>query len=82
MHFIWFYATNAITNTIITKRMLIVGIVHPTALPIFRCLPDFVKGIPIFLDILFFIPEMPKALFHEKENPYFLPIDYLLTKIM
>ena len=56
------------------KKMLIVGMAHPAILPSFCRLPDFVNGIPICLDILFFTPEIPNALFHENENPYFLPI--------
>jgi hypothetical protein len=42
------------------------------SLPAFCLLPDLVNGIPISLEILFFIPDIPEALFHEKDNPYFL----------
>ena len=38
-----------------------------TKAPIFLCLPDFVNGIPIFLEIFALSPETPKSLFHE--NP-------------
>jgi hypothetical protein len=31
-------------------------------------------GIPVILAIFCFAEEMPTALFHEKEKPYFLPI--------
>jgi len=47
---------------------------HPIALPIFLCHPDFVNGRPIFLDILFFIPDIPIALFQKNEIPNFFPI--------
>jgi hypothetical protein len=47
---------------------------HPIMRPTFLCRPDLVKGIPVFLDILFFKPEIPTARFHEKEIPNYLPI--------
>lgn len=46
---------------------------HPNILPTFLSLPPLVNGIPIFLEILFFIPETPIALFQDQENPN-LPI--------
>jgi len=39
-------------------------------LPILRCLPLLVVGIPVNRAILFLAAEMPKALFKENENPY------------
>jgi hypothetical protein len=47
---------------------------HPIIRPTFLCHPDFVKRIPVFLDILFFKPEIPTARFYEKEISNFLPI--------
>jgi hypothetical protein len=50
------------------------GSEHPIALPIALCRPDRVKGMPIFLESLAFCAEIPRARFHEKEKPNFLPI--------
>lgn len=50
------------------------GTHHPKARPIFRWRPERVKGIPVWREILLFMPEMPTARFHEKEKPYFLPM--------
>ena len=47
---------------------------HPNALPIFRCLPERVSGIPIALDNLPLAAERPLARLHDHENPNFLPI--------
>lgn len=55
-------------------RNRIMGIQQPAERPTLRCLPDRVSGIPIARDSLPFAAEMPTARFHEKENPYFLPI--------
>ena len=55
------------------------GTQHPIALPILRCRPDRVSGIPDFFDILDFAADNPDALFHEKEKPgipFFLPISF------
>jgi hypothetical protein len=55
------------------------------AQPIFHCLPNLVRGMPIFLLILAFAEDMPTVRFQENENAYFLPImpsfgdDYTLT---
>ena len=46
-------------------------------LPIFLCLPCFVSGIPVFLEILPLAAEIPNALFQENEKPCFLPISHL-----
>ncbi len=43
---------------------------HPSIRPTFRWRPDRVRGIPICRESRAFIPEMPTALFQEKENPY------------
>jgi hypothetical protein len=43
-----------------------ISVEHPAAAPSFRCLPDLVSGMPIFLDILDFAADMPVSLFHEK----------------
>ena len=50
------------------------GMAQPpvTILPAFRCLPDFVSGIPVFLDIFLLALVMPVALF--QENPPFAMI--------
>jgi hypothetical protein len=53
------------------------GMQHPMARPTFLCLPDRVRGIPIFLDILVLAPEMPRARFQENEKPNFLAIENL-----
>lgn len=50
-------------------RMKATGIQQPKALPTFRSRPDFVSGIPILREILFFTPEMPIARFQEKDTP-------------
>tara|TARA_R110001592_G_scaffold67304_1_gene206335 strand:- start:226 stop:540 length:315 start_codon:yes stop_codon:yes gene_type:complete len=50
------------------------GTQHPMALPTFRCLPERVKGIPIFLLNLPFAAEIPSARFQLKLTPNFLPI--------
>ena len=50
------------------------GTQHPAARPILRCRPERVSGMPVFLDIFPFIPEMPVARFQENEKPCFLPI--------
>lgn len=45
------------------------GIRHPppvTILPTLRCLPDFVRGIPVALEIRDFAALTPKARFQEK----------------
>ena len=55
---------------------------HPRHPPALRCLPDFVKGIPVFLEIFDFIPEMPVARFHENEKPNFFAIGCLLSDNM
>jgi hypothetical protein len=39
---------------------------HPMLDPAFRCLPDFVVGMPVFLDILDLAFDTPVARFHEK----------------
>lgn len=44
---------------------------QPRALPTLRWRPERVRGIPVALEILVFTPDMPSALFHENENPYF-----------
>ena len=62
--------TNNIVDVIIIKN----EIQHPIACPTFRCLPCLVKGTPIFLEILFFIPDIPTARFHDHEKPNFLPM--------
>ncbi len=48
---------------------------HPleTVRPIFCCLPLFVKGTPIFLEMFDLVPEIPVALFQEKP-PLFIII--------
>ena len=46
-----------------------IGIQQPIALPIFRCLPACVSGMPIALESLDFAAETPSALFQEKETP-------------
>lgn len=43
-------------------------------LPILRSKPPFVVGTPVCLAKLCLAPVMPKALFHENENPYLLAI--------
>jgi hypothetical protein len=43
-------------------------------------LPDRVNGIPVFREIRDLAPEMPVALFQEKEKPRFLPIVKFLQK--
>jgi hypothetical protein len=48
------------------------GIRHPIAAPALRCLPDLVKGIPVFLDIRDLAAETPRKRFHE--NPPLLAI--------
>ena len=55
-------------------RNIVMGSKQPIALPTALCLPDLVNGMPIFLESLVFWPETPRARFHEKENPPFLPI--------
>ncbi len=40
-----------------------------TLRPILRSTPDRVRGMPSFREIRDLKPEMPSALFHEKENP-------------
>lgn len=55
--------------------------------PTFLSLPLLVSGIPMFLDTLPLIPEIPNARFQENEIPNFLPIftpttiNYSLLKI-
>ena len=47
---------------------------HPSARPVARCRPDFVSGMPIFLEILALAADIPKARFQEKEKPnFFIP---------
>jgi hypothetical protein len=45
---------------------------QPRALPIIRCRPDRVSGIPMRREILCLNVEMPNARFQEKDKPYFL----------
>ncbi len=52
--------------------MMISGMQQPMARPNFLCRPDRVSGIPIFLEILPFAPEIPRARFQENEKPNFL----------
>ena len=40
-----------------------------SALPILRCRPDFVVGIPVNRAILYFARDTPVARFHENDNP-------------
>jgi len=61
-----------------TIPMTINGMQHPMARLNFFCRPDLVRGMPIFLDILLLVPEMPSARFQENEKPNFLVIRYLL----
>jgi len=44
---------------------------HPIARPAARCRPDFVSGMPIFLESLTLAADIPKARFQEKEKPNF-----------
>lgn len=41
--------------------------------PTFRCLPDFVKGIPILREIFCFARVIPKALFQLNPPKFILP---------
>lgn len=59
------------------------GIQQPSDLPTFRCRPDRVSGIPVFLEIFCFIADNPLALFQDHEKPNFLlrrPIAILPTE--
>lgn len=51
---------------------------HPIAAPTFRCRPDLVSGIPIFLDNLDFAAEIPSSRFHENP-PLFILASYLVA---
>ena len=69
------------------KRISIVDNKHPpvTILPIFRCRPAFVSGIPVARDIRLFAAEIPVARFQLKEAPgmrNFRPIFHLNSSIM
>jgi len=44
---------------------------HPASLPTILWRPERVKGIPIFREIRFFIPEIPTARFQDHEKPNF-----------
>ena len=63
-----------------TRKVIIMvpGIQQPIAFPALRCLPDFVKGIPMFFEILLLAEEIPVARFHENDNPYFFLLDIFL----
>ena len=70
------YLASNITQTGIAMSRR-TGSKHPppiAARPTFRSIPERVVGIPVIRAILFRALDMPKALFHEKENPYFRPI--------
>jgi len=54
--------------------MAAIDIQQPTALPIFLCLPDRVKGMPILREIRPLAADKPDALFQENEKPCFFPI--------
>ena len=69
------HSTTALTIPSITI-IIAIGMQHPTALPIFLCLPCCVRGIPVFREVLPLALEIPIARFHEKEIPNFLPIRY------
>ena len=45
-------------------------------LPSFLSTPDLLVGMPVSLANLDLAAVMPKALFHEKENPKFLAMGY------
>ena len=63
--------TTIVTITMINASMPINCIKHPPViiLPILRCLPDLVVGIPVTLAILRFALVIPKALLQENERP-------------
>lgn len=55
---------------------------HPppvTVLPTLHCLPLFVSGMPMDLDILDLAAEMPVARFHENPPLFILPPYLLMT---
>jgi hypothetical protein len=61
-------------TTVALSRKTIDGMAQPIVLPTSLCIPDLVVGMPICLASLALTDEMPRARFHEKENPYFFPI--------
>ena len=64
------------TTRMITRKTA-TGKVHPMARPMARCRPERVSGIPILLESRALAADIPKARFHEKENPNFLPMGSL-----
>lgn len=56
------------------------GMQQPVARPTLRCRPDRDNGMPVFRDILPFIPDIPVARFHENEKPCFLPMTPLFLR--
>lgn len=61
------------------------GIQQPSDLPTFRCRPDRVSGIPVFLENFCFIADNPLARFQDHENPNLLfrrPIAISLQHVM
>jgi hypothetical protein len=55
------------------NNVAMMGTQQPSIWPNFRCLPDLVSGIPIFLEMLALTDDSPRARFHEKEKPNLRP---------